>query len=118
EPRLQKIAKSLTIEDYTCRSLFDIEPLDHWSTNRITLLGDAAHAMLHHQGSGANMAIQDAKALAESLRDFETLQEALQAYQKVRKRSTNEYQNLYQQEPNHHSETAIPEKETLKKTVG
>jgi len=118
EPRLQKIAKSLTIEDYTCRSLFDIEPLDHWSTNRITLLGDAAHAMLHHQGSGANMAIQDAKALAESLRDFETLQEALQAYQKVRKPITDEYQKLSRQEPTHDSETAFPEKETFEKTVG
>lgn len=117
EPRLQKIAETLTIEDYTCRSLFDIEPLDNWSTNRITLLGDAAHAMLHHQGSGANMAIQDAKALADALRNADTIPEALKKYQEERMPITREYQRLSRQEPTHESTTAFPEKEKFDKEV-
>lgn len=74
--------------------VFDIEPLENWSTNRITLLGDAAHAMLHHQGSGANMAIQDAGALAEALHATNSIPEALAKYQAERKPITDVYQRL------------------------
>lgn len=115
DPKIQEIAETLKIEDYTCRSLFDIEPLENWRTNRIILLGDSAHAMLHHQGSGANMAIQDAQVLAGALRDSDTIPEALQQFQSVRKPITDVYQRLSRQEPTPQSETAFPEKETFEK---
>ncbi|MDT0323877.1 FAD-dependent monooxygenase, partial [Streptomyces millisiae] len=49
--------------------IYDREPLDRWSTERITLLGDSAHAVTPHLGQGANQAIEDAMTLAVVLRD-------------------------------------------------
>jgi 2-polyprenyl-6-methoxyphenol hydroxylase-like FAD-dependent oxidoreductase len=47
----------------------DIEEiqLPRWSSGRIALIGDAAHAMTPNLGQGAAMAIEDAWVLAESL---------------------------------------------------
>ena len=36
---------------------YDIDPVDTWHSDCVALVGDAAHAMLHHQGQGANSAI-------------------------------------------------------------
>jgi salicylate hydroxylase len=50
-------------------ALHDRTPLRRWSTDRITLIGDAAHPMLPFFAQGANQAIEDAIALAACLRD-------------------------------------------------
>jgi salicylate hydroxylase len=43
------------------------DPLEAWSTERITLLGDAAHPMVPYLGQGANAAFEDAWLLAHCL---------------------------------------------------
>ncbi|CAL9411340.1 FAD-dependent monooxygenase [Streptomyces sp. enrichment culture] len=48
-------------------ALYDRPPLRAWSTDRITLLGDAAHPMLPFMAQGANQAIEDAMDLAACL---------------------------------------------------
>lgn len=48
-------------------ALFNRPPLQRWSRGRITLLGDAAHAMVPHHGQGANQSIEDAIVLADCL---------------------------------------------------
>lgn len=115
DPNIRKIVENLSIEDFTCRTLHDIEPLERWSTNCVTLVGDAAHAMLHNQGQGANMAIQDGGALAIALSESETVQEALQKYESGRKPVTTLYQQLSRLFPSQESETAFPEKEHFEK---
>ncbi len=47
--------------------LFARRPLTRWSRGPVVLLGDAAHAMLPHQGQGANQTIEDAAVLAAEL---------------------------------------------------
>lgn len=47
--------------------LFHRPPLHKWSKGRITLLGDAAHAVVPHHGQGANQSIEDAIVLADCL---------------------------------------------------
>jgi len=47
--------------------LYDHKPLKNWSSKRVTLLGDAAHATLPFMASGAAMAIEDARILQRSL---------------------------------------------------
>jgi 2-polyprenyl-6-methoxyphenol hydroxylase-like FAD-dependent oxidoreductase len=43
---------------------YDIPNLPQWFTNRIVLMGDAAHAVTPHSGQGASMALEDALVLA------------------------------------------------------
>jgi len=55
-----------------CRSVlrgavFVRRPIERWSYGRITLLGDAAHAMAPFQAQGAAQAVEDAYVLAECL---------------------------------------------------
>ncbi|PKY33856.1 FAD/NAD(P)-binding domain-containing protein [Rhizophagus irregularis] len=54
------------------RKLQDIDPLsvNTWTSNRITLLGDAAHATSPVLASGANNAIQDAEVLSQALLNY------------------------------------------------
>jgi 2-polyprenyl-6-methoxyphenol hydroxylase-like FAD-dependent oxidoreductase len=50
-------------------ALFDHVPLGRWSAGRVTLLGDACHAMLPFFAQGAAQAIEDGAALAACLGD-------------------------------------------------
>ncbi|MCO1580739.1 FAD-dependent monooxygenase [Crossiella sp. SN42] len=43
-----------------------------WTPSRVTLLGDAIHAMLPTRASGANSALQDARRLAEAIHSVHT----------------------------------------------
>ena len=51
--------------------LNDRDPLDQWvfAGGKVVLMGDAAHAMLPHQGAGAGQAIEDGYILARALQD-------------------------------------------------
>jgi salicylate hydroxylase len=79
--------------------LYDREPLRTWTNGRLTLLGDAAHAMLPHAGQGANQAIEDGVALAAILAqaDRATVPRALKVYESVRRERTAGVQRLSRQ---------------------
>ncbi|MEB7447192.1 FAD-dependent oxidoreductase [Arthrobacter koreensis] len=94
DERIVKIAANLDISTVTSRSVFDIDPVENWHTDSVALLGDAAHAMLHHQGQGANSAILDAGGLADALLAADSVKEALALYQATRKPVTDELQRL------------------------
>lgn len=108
-PNFQKIAED--INHWDVRALYDIDPVQQWSNECITLLGDAAHSMLHNQGQGANMAIQDAGVLAECLLEADSVAEALQNYETQRKPVCHLFQNLSRQFHNDKEDTFFPEKE-------
>ena len=44
-----------------------LDPAPLWAPSRVTLIGDAAHAMLPTLGMGANLALRDARQLLEQL---------------------------------------------------
>lgn len=50
-------------------ALFTLPDLGRWSEGAVTLIGDAAHAMLPFAAQGAGMAIEDAAVLAKALGD-------------------------------------------------
>lgn len=56
----------------------------HWSTDRVTLLGDAAHPTLPYMAQGAVMAIEDAAVLTRALVEEDSVSEALQMYERAR----------------------------------
>ena len=47
--------------------IYDMPELPCWHTDRVVLLGDAAHAVAPHSGQGASIAIEDAVVLAACL---------------------------------------------------
>jgi salicylate hydroxylase len=67
-------------------AVFVRKPLEHWSFGRVTLLGDAAHAMEPFQAQGAAQAIEDAFVLGECLAGVESaeVQYALHRYEEIR----------------------------------
>jgi 2-polyprenyl-6-methoxyphenol hydroxylase-like FAD-dependent oxidoreductase len=65
--------------------IYDLPPLVHWSLGRITLLGDAAHAMTPNLGQGACQAIEDAAVLARLVTEHTNLADALLAYEAERR---------------------------------
>jgi 2-polyprenyl-6-methoxyphenol hydroxylase-like FAD-dependent oxidoreductase len=64
--------------------LVDRKPIRRYTSGRLALLGDAAHPTTPNLGQGANMAIDDAIALARALRDEPTLAGALARYERER----------------------------------
>lgn len=94
DERIINVAKNLDIDRVTSRAVFDIDPVDNWHTDSVALLGDAAHAMLHHQGQGANSAIQDVGGLVDAFRQEDTVAQALVAYQADRKPVTDHLQAI------------------------
>jgi salicylate hydroxylase len=65
-------------------ALFDRAPLERWSAGRVTLLGDACHAMLPFMAQGAAQAIEDGATLAACLAHQRDVPVALRNYERLR----------------------------------
>jgi salicylate hydroxylase len=61
---LLRLADAATINTIRIRTS---EPVAPWDTGRVTLLGDAIHAMTPYRGIGANVALKDAMLLRDAL---------------------------------------------------
>ena len=89
DPRLRELYRRCTT---LLRSAVFIRlPLEHWAFGRITLLGDAAHAMGPWQAQGAAQAIEDAFVLAECLTQAD-VSDALARYERLRVARATELQ--------------------------
>ncbi|WP_066378568.1 FAD-dependent oxidoreductase [Anabaena sp. CA = ATCC 33047] len=67
----------------------DRPPLTHWSKNRVTLLGDAAHPMAPAMAQGANSTFEDVCELQACLSQAASLTEALTTYEQRRIQRTS-----------------------------
>jgi len=72
----------------------DREPVKKWTDGRVTLLGDAAHAMTFNVGQGACQAVEDGIVLAKCMKDQPDLPAALKTYEGRRVERTAEIQTL------------------------
>ena len=97
DDRIVGIARGLDMDTVNIRAVYDIDPVATWHTDSVVLMGDAAHSMLHHQGQGANSAIEDAGALADALAQASSVKEALALFQATRKPVTDELQRISRQ---------------------
>ena len=68
--------------------MVDREPLPCWGTGRVTLLGDAAHAMLPVGSNGGSQAVVDARVLAHALATEGGVLPGLRRYQDERLETT------------------------------
>lgn len=69
--------------------LIDRDPLPQWSFGRVTLIGDAAHAMYPRGGNGLCQALVDCRVLAEKLAEVDDPVEALKQYEGARREFVN-----------------------------
>ncbi|MEU3730923.1 NAD(P)/FAD-dependent oxidoreductase [Streptomyces sp. NPDC033538] len=97
DERLVSITRDLDMRTVNVRAVYDIDPVDTWHSDSVVLVGDAAHSMLHHQGQGANSAIEDAGALADVLREAGSVKEGLALFQATRKPVTDKLQQVSRQ---------------------
>lgn len=75
-------------------ALYVRDPLPQWFEGHCVLLGDACHPMMPFMAQGAGQAIEDGIVLARCLNDaqFDTVSQALQAYQQARHDRTAQIQ--------------------------
>jgi salicylate hydroxylase len=83
-PKIQAIIDAAERDECYRWALNDRKPIRHWSTERVTLLGDAAHPTLPFLAQGACMAIEDGAVLARALEGAGSVREALQNYERAR----------------------------------
>jgi 2-polyprenyl-6-methoxyphenol hydroxylase-like FAD-dependent oxidoreductase len=74
--------------------MYDRPPSKHWGVGRVTLIGDAAHAMTNALGQGANQAIEDALVLARCLADGGDPAAGLRAYEAERIPRTTKFASM------------------------
>ncbi len=72
----------------------DRPPDAQWGRGRVTLLGDAAHAMTFAVGQGAAQALEDTLALAAALDRAGDFPAALRAYEAPRMKRSAKFQSL------------------------
>ena len=115
DERLLRIIENLNWDEVNQRSAHDLDPQDQWNSDAVVLIGDAAHAMLHHQGQGANSAVIDAGILADCLVEADSVPEALNRYTSLRKEPVQELQRISRESWNAESagKTAFPEKDKI-----
>jgi salicylate hydroxylase len=101
-PAIQAIIDAANRDECYRWSLHNRPPIRHWSTRRVTILGDAAHPTLPYLAQGAAMAIEDGAVLTRALRQAASMSEALDMYQRNRVERTarvvkqsNENQKLF-----------------------
>ncbi|KAF5572670.1 FAD binding domain-containing protein, partial [Fusarium pseudocircinatum] len=84
DPRLLKIISKAT--DVRCWPLLYRHPISTWTREYLTLVGDAAHPMLPHQGQGAAQGMEDGVALGIVLYGAtkNDIQERLKTYTDIR----------------------------------
>jgi salicylate hydroxylase len=81
-PQVRAVLES--VDETFVWALFDRPPLEHWSSGRVALLGDACHPMLPYMAQGAAQAIEDGAALTACLAKTADVQAALRQYEAVR----------------------------------
>ena len=64
--------------------IFTRQPIAKWSSERVTLLGDAAHPLEPFMGQGASMAIEDGVVLGRIVEDSSSFSEIIERYEAAR----------------------------------
>jgi len=91
EPRLQALLDQ--VKSCFITGMFYRDPIEQWTSGRITLLGDAAHPMVPFLAQGACQGIEDAWVLATCLsRQTHSVEQALQEYETRRRPRTTRIQ--------------------------
>lgn len=93
EPRARKMMEQ--IDSAFITGMYYRDPIDRWTSGRVTLMGDAAHPMVPFLAQGACQGIEDAWTLAVVLERYKggNIGEALLEYEQRRRPRTTRVQS-------------------------
>jgi 2-polyprenyl-6-methoxyphenol hydroxylase-like FAD-dependent oxidoreductase len=77
------------MEDILRTDISDLKPLSQWSSGRIGLIGDAAHATTPNLGQGGAMAVEDALAVADTFQELGLNEAAWKRYEQLRRKKVD-----------------------------
>jgi 2-polyprenyl-6-methoxyphenol hydroxylase-like FAD-dependent oxidoreductase len=83
-PTMRSLVAATDARAILRHDIYDRPPRARWGQGRVTLLGDAAHAMTPNLGQGACQAVEDAVVLADSLRAAAHPVAGLRSYEATR----------------------------------
>lgn len=91
-PEAHAIVASIPgFEAFTTAAYADVR-VDPWVRGRLALIGDIAHGTSPQLGQGATLALLDARALANAVKERASVEDALAAYVRARRRHAGYYQ--------------------------
>ena len=76
-------------EDILRTDISDLKPLTQWSSGRIGLTGDAAHATTPNLGQGGAMAVEDALVLTDSFQKCGLNEAAWKRFEQIRRKKVD-----------------------------
>jgi 2-polyprenyl-6-methoxyphenol hydroxylase-like FAD-dependent oxidoreductase len=85
---LRELIAATELDAVLFNDLIDRAPDRRWGAGPVTLVGDAAHAMLPSMAQGANQALEDASALLAAVRQHGMNAAAFRAYEQRRQART------------------------------
>jgi 2-polyprenyl-6-methoxyphenol hydroxylase-like FAD-dependent oxidoreductase len=83
---IEAAVSSTTANSIEGLGIYHLPPLERWSAGRVTLVGDAAHAITPDVSQGASLALEDGYVLAASLRERSDVIDALRRYEARRRK--------------------------------
>ncbi|WP_330235001.1 FAD-dependent oxidoreductase [Streptomyces sp. NBC_00566] len=83
-PVLPALIESTPDDKILYNQIMVVPPLTRWVSDRVALVGDAAHALSPHITAGASLGVEDALLLARLLVSAEGVPSALAAYERDR----------------------------------
>jgi 2-polyprenyl-6-methoxyphenol hydroxylase-like FAD-dependent oxidoreductase len=88
-PQWIELLRATRSEDILRTDISDLKPLPQWSSRRIGLIGDAAHATTPNLGQGGAMAVEDALTLADCLQRLGLGPSALTSFERLRRQKVD-----------------------------
>jgi 2-polyprenyl-6-methoxyphenol hydroxylase-like FAD-dependent oxidoreductase len=92
EPRAEAVIDQIRDPEQLLPASYLDVVMSKWHSERVVVIGDAAHAMSPQLGQGTNLALEDARVLAACLEIPGSLDARLAAYTRRRKRHVRYYQ--------------------------
>ena len=88
-PQWIDLLEETQTKDILRTDICDLKPLRQWSSGRIGLIGDAAHATTPNLGQGGAMAVEDALALADAFQELGLNQASWERFEQRRRKKVN-----------------------------
>ena len=94
DPRIGFVLDAIGSHDQVTFARYRDVHMSRWHDRGVVFVGDAAHATSPQLGQGANLALIDALTLADAIAAATSIDDALDAYSRARRRHLRHYQRM------------------------